>query len=62
MSRAGGQRQSLTDAEKELSLGPVALAGELGISYSTYRCWKNESRKMPAVAWRCLELVLIKSA
>jgi len=52
------QREQLLAAERQLSLGPVKMAGELGISYSTYRCWKNESRKMPAVAWRCLELVL----
>ncbi len=59
MSPTPHQRALLLKAEKELGLGPVALAGELGVSYSTYRCWKNESRGMPPVAWRCLELVKI---
>ena len=59
MSPAPDQRQRLLQAEHELGIGPVALAAELGTSYSNYCKWKNESRTMTPVAWRCLELVLI---
>jgi len=62
MSRRHEQNKALTAAQDELNLGPVALAAEMGAPYSTYRCWKNESRKMPPVAWRCLELVKLKRA
>jgi len=57
MSPAPDQRQRLRDAEQQLALGPVAMAGELGVSYNTYKCWKNECRGMTPLGWRCLELV-----
>ncbi len=57
MSPAPNQRARLLEAEKELGLGPIAMAAELGTSYSNYCKWKNESRTMTPVAWRCLELV-----
>jgi len=52
------QHNELTAAEARLGLGPVAMAAEMGTPYSTYLKWRNESRTMPAVGWRCLELVL----
>lgn len=51
------QRASLLQAEDQLGLGPVAMAAEMGVTYDTYKNWRSERNTMPAVAWRCLELV-----
>lgn len=51
------QSDTLRDAELSLELGPVALAREMGVPYPTYKDWKNGRNPMPAVAYRCLELL-----
>ena len=52
------QHEQIVDAEKSMELGPVAMAKEMGVTYDTYRNWRSERRAMPAVAWRCLALIL----
>lgn len=52
------QREELLTAQQNLGLGPVAMAAEMGTPYDTYKSWLSERRTMPAVGWRCLELLL----
>lgn len=52
------QRQKLIDAENQLGVGPTKMAAELGVPYDTYKNWRSERRSIPAVGWKCLELVL----
>ncbi len=56
----GQQRELLLHVEKEFDLGPVAMAEELGVSYDTYKNWKSERRKMPAIAVTCFNMMLEK--
>ena len=51
--------QMLIEAEKELGLGPVAMATAMGVVYDTYKNWRSERTEMPPVAVRCLELLLM---
>ena len=51
-------RERLVGAEHSLMLGPLAMARAMGVSYDTYKNWKAERNKMPAVATRCVELLL----
>jgi hypothetical protein len=48
----------LLAAELLLCLGPVAMARAMGVSYDTYKNWRSERTAMPAVAVRCVELLL----
>ncbi len=50
--------KEITAAREMLGLGPVAMSRAMGVSYLTYRQWESGRRKMPAVAVRCLELLL----
>ena len=52
------QSETLRAAQTELGLGPGDMAREMGTPYSTYKKWLSGGNKMPAVAVRCLELVL----
>ena len=52
------QYEALVKAEEVLGLGPVAMAQEMGTPYSTYKKWRGGQNRMPAVGWRCLELLL----
>jgi DNA-binding transcriptional regulator YiaG len=58
MNEALELNDELIDAEKALNVGPVEMARKMGTPYSTYKKWRNGSRVMPAVAEKCLELVL----
>ena len=51
------QRKYLEKAEKQLGLGPIALARELDTPYETYKAWKNERNKMPGAAKVAIELL-----
>jgi hypothetical protein len=53
-----GQNKLLADAETWMEVGPVEMARQLNTPYSTYKKWRNESRPMPGIAVRCLELTL----
>jgi len=53
------QQKLLIDAEDFLGVGPVEMARELGTPYSTYKKWRAETNRIPAVGLRCLELRLI---
>lgn len=48
----------LVEAESTLDLGPVAMARAFGVPYATYKNWRSLRTAMPAVATRCLELLL----
>lgn len=48
----------LVQAEYTLDLGPVKMARAMGVTYSTYKNWRSGRTSMPAVATRCLELLL----
>ncbi len=50
--------EEVTAAREELALGPVAMARAMGVSYEVLYQWESGRRKMPAVAARCLELLL----
>ena len=41
-----------------LGLGPVAMSRAMGVSYLTYYQWESGRRTMPAVAVRCVELLV----
>ena len=48
----------LTQAREILNLSPTQMAKALGISYDTYKDWQSGRRKPPAVAIRCVQLLL----
>ena len=48
----------LTKTRKRLGLSPTQMARAMGVSYDTYRSWQSGRRAMPAVAARCVELLL----
>jgi hypothetical protein len=58
MKKDRNQREELLTAQQNLGIGPVAMAREMGVHYDTYKSWLSERRTMPAVGWRCLELLL----
>lgn len=49
----------LTEARKALNLSPVEMARAMGVAYETFNGWESGRRKMPAVAVRCVELLLL---
>lgn len=51
-------RERLVGAEHSLMLGPVAMARAMGVNYDTYKNWRSERTSMPAVAIRCLSLLI----
>lgn len=51
-------RARLIGAEHSLCLGPVAMARAMGVSYDTYKNWRSDRTAMPAVATRCLDLLI----
>jgi len=50
--------KELNAARKKLGLTPTEMARAMGVSYDTYRSWQSGRRSMPAVAGRCVELLL----
>ena len=60
MDRVNGPMtpKQLTQARKTLGLSPVEMARAMGVSYDTYKNWQSGRREMPAVAVRCVELLL----
>jgi DNA-binding transcriptional regulator YiaG len=48
----------LTRARKKLKLSPTEMAHAMGVPYDTYKNWQSGRRSMPAVAVRCVELLL----
>ncbi len=50
--------KELTAARKKLGLSPTEMARAMGVSYDTYKSWQSGRRAMPAVAARCVELLL----
>ena len=51
--------QMLADAEKELGLGPVAMARAMNTNYDTYKHWRSRRSNMTGASARCLELLLM---
>ena len=51
--------RELTRARKELDLSPFEMARAMGVPYDTYKSWQSGRRAMPAVAVRCVELLLL---
>ena len=51
--------EQLTAARNKLDLSPVQMARAMGVSYETFNGWESGRRKMPAVAIRCVELLLL---
>ena len=51
--------RDLTEARMELELSPVEMARAMGVSYETFNGWESGRRSMPAVAVRCVELLLL---
>ncbi len=49
----------LIAARRTLRLAPVEMARAMGVPYDTYKDWQSGRRKMPAVADRCVELLLL---
>ncbi len=45
-------------ARKKIGLSPTEMAKAMGVSYDTYKSWQSGRRSMPAVAVRCVELLL----
>ena len=50
--------QALTAARKKLKLSPTEMARAMGVKYDTFKQWQSGRRSMPAVAVRCVELLL----
>ena len=51
--------RQLIKARKKLGLSPTEMARSMGVSYFTYASWQSGRRQMPAVAVRCVELLLL---
>lgn len=51
--------KSLLEARDTLGLSPVEMARAMGVSYDTFKDWQSGRRSMPAVADRCVELLLL---
>jgi len=49
----------LTQARLKLELSPVQMARAMGVTYDTFNGWESKRRSMPAVAVRCVELLLL---
>ena len=45
-------------ARRKLDLTPTEMARAMGVPYDTYKSWQSGRRTMPAVAVRCVELLL----
>ena len=43
----------------ELDLSPSGAARALGVPYATFKDWQSGRRQFPAVAFRCIELLLM---
>lgn len=52
------QVRKLEAAEMTLGVDTHGMRELLGVPVGTYRKWREGYRKMPAVAVRCLELVI----
>jgi DNA-binding transcriptional regulator YiaG len=50
--------KTLIAARQTLKLSPTEMARAMGVSYDTYKSWQSGRRSMPAVAVRCVELLL----
>jgi DNA-binding transcriptional regulator YiaG len=50
--------KELTAARNSLGLSPTEMANAMGVTYDTYKNWQSGRRAMPAVADRCVELLL----
>jgi len=48
----------LSAARKKLGLSPTQMARAMGVNYHTYKSWQSGRRSMPAVAVRCVELLM----
>ena len=51
--------EALIEARDTLGLSPVEMARAMGVPYDTYKDWQSGRRSMPAVADRCVELLLL---
>ena len=49
----------LAEARLSLGLSPTAMARAMGVSYSTYQKWAGDHQRIPAVAARCVEYMLL---
>lgn len=50
--------EDLTKAREKLGLTPTEMARAMGVPYDTFNNWEAGRRSMPAVAVRCVELLL----
>lgn len=50
--------KQLIAARTTLGLSPTEMARAMGVNYDTYKSWQSGRRSMPAVAVRCVELLL----
>lgn len=50
--------KELTAARTKLELSPTEMAKAMGVSYDTFKSWQSGRREMPAVAVRCVKLLL----
>ena len=50
--------EEITAAREKIGLRPVAMARAMGVSYDVFYQWESGRRKIPAVAVRCVELLL----
>jgi len=51
--------KQLADARDKLGLSPTEMARAMGVPYDTYKDGQSGRRAMPAVAVRCVELLLM---
>lgn len=50
--------EELAHIMQDLGLKPVSMSRSLGISYSTFKQWKGNQRKIPPIAIRAIELLI----
>ncbi len=50
--------KKLQQAREALELSPTEMAAAMGVTYDTFKSWQSGRRAMPAVADRCVELLV----
>ena len=50
--------KQLTATRNKLGLSPTEMAKAMGVSYDTFKNWQSGRRAMPAVAVRCVQLLV----
>ncbi len=52
------QRDYLSNAERQLGIGPTELAARIKTPYATYKAWKSGRNTLPGAAQVAIDLLI----